>query len=443
MLHNFLLEKCILPAGDKLLGTTFIKDLHYWRAEAGKMNERQLQQLQQQRLSLLLKHAATTIPFYRQQNIQLSANPYTDIKKFPIMHKKLVKENSSLMFVGNKNKMIIEKSSGSSGIQGEVYMTQQENRRYQAVQTFLWEWSGYRIGEPMMQTGVSLKRGIVKQVKDRLFRTHYVNAFELEHKKMVSELKEAKQKKCKFFGGYASSLNVYAEAAIEAGLDIHFDGVIAWGDKLFDHYKSNLTRAFHSSHITELYGTTEGFVISGTCEKGNHHQLSPQTYIELLDKEGNEVEPGEMGYVVATRLDAFSFPLIRFYLGDLAIKEPPGTVCSCGRSFPLLKKIIGRDTDIIHTPSGKALIVHFFTGIFEHTTQIQQFKIIQRTKEAIEIEYIPAVTFTAETCHTIQERIYQKANETFPIYWKKVAVIAPTPSGKPQIIQNFIPDKLR
>jgi len=87
-----------------------------------------------------------------------------------------------------------------------------------------------------------------------------------------------------------------------------------------------------------LYGTTEGFVISATCENGNHHQLTPQTYVELLDKNGNEVKAGEIGYVVVTRLDAFSFPLIRYYLGDLAIKADENKKCTCGRAFPMLKK---------------------------------------------------------------------------------------------------------
>ena len=82
-----------------------------------------------------------------------------------------------------------------------------------------------------------------------------------------------------------------------------------------------IVSAFGNPTIAEVYGTTEGFMIAGLCENGNHHILTPHVYLELLDKDGNEVAPGELGYVVVTRLDAFSFPLIRYYLGDLAIKE--------------------------------------------------------------------------------------------------------------------------
>ncbi|MDE3234874.1 MAG: phenylacetate--CoA ligase family protein [Bacteroidota bacterium] len=442
MFRNFLLEKCILPLGDRFSGSGFMNELQYWRSEVGKLDPAGLKHLQKERLSRLLKHAVTQIPYYRNLSISLTNDPYADIRQFPVMHKNLMKQHIDELYVGDRSKMIVEKSSGSSGIQGEVYMTLDENRRYQAVQTFLWEWSGYRMGMPMMQTGMTLKRGLIKGAKDFLFQTHYVNAFELEYGKMVAELQMAHRKGCSYFGGYASSLNVYAEAAKKAGIDLHFKGVIAWGDKLFDHYKKNIAGAFGNPIITELYGTTEGFVISGTCEGSNHHQLSPQTFIELLDKDGNEVQPGERGFVVATRLDAFSFPLIRFYTGDIAVKEDAAVQCSCGRAFPLLRKIIGRDTDIIHTPSGKALIVHFFTGILEHFEEIKQFKVIQRVKEEIEIEYIPATNCNEEVLQMVQSVIYEKANEVFPIRFKQVQNIAVTASGKPQIIQNLVAEKL-
>lgn len=441
MFNNFFLENIILPTGDFFLGTSFMKELNLWRNEFSNMSENELQQLQKERLNKILNYSVTNIPFYQKQNIQLTNNPFADIRKFPVMSKKMMKENNSLLLIHDKNKMVVEKSSGSSGIQGEVYMTDNENRKYQAAQTFLWEWSGYKIGLPIMQTGISSNRGLIKGIKDILFQTYYVNAYELSYEKIVRELSVAKKKRCKYFGGYASSLNVFAETAIKAGLEIPFNGVISWGDKLFEHYKRNINEAFGKPVITELYGSSEGFVISGTCAEGNMHLLSPQTYIELIDKNGNEVKPGEIGYVVATRLDAFSFPLIRYYLGDLAIKKNGNEKCNCGKHFPMLEKVIGRDTDIVHTPSGKALIVHFFTGIFEHVKEIKQFRIVQQMACEIEIEYVPDYNFTYSILDRLSETIFEKANERFNIKYSEVDTIEPTASGKPQIIQNLISEK--
>ena len=48
--------------------------------------------------------------------------------------------------------------------------------------------------------------------------------------------------------------------------------------------------------------------------------------------------------------------------------------------MPQLDSIVGRNTDIIYTPKEKALIVHFFTAIFEHHSEIAQFKCFQQNK---------------------------------------------------------------
>ncbi|MBA4196637.1 MAG: hypothetical protein C0459_03690 [Chitinophaga sp.] len=443
MFNNFFIEKLLLPIADFFSGTTFIKDLDYWRNVVGKMDADELHELQKQRLKALLLHSTQTIPFYQKQNIHLTDNPFEDVKQFPIMYKSLMKENLHELLIYDKTKMVSEKSSGSSGIQGEVFMTLNENRNYQAAQTSLWEWSGYKLGKPFLQTGITPNRGVVKSVKDFLFNTHYVNAYNLNNEQIIKDLQIAKSKGCAYFGGYASSLNVYAETALQAGIiHLNFKGVISWGDKLFEHYKKNIAKAFGNPVITELYGTTEGFVISATCKYGNYHQLTPQTYVELLDKNGNEVKPGEIGYVVVTRLDAVSFPLIRYYLGDLAIKANEAEKCNCGRAFPMLEKIIGRDTDIVHTPSGRALIVHFFTGIFEHFDEIKQFRVIQKVKTEIEIEFIPSATFKSSALERVTNKIYERAKEAFPVRFSEVSIIPSTASGKPQIIQNLIAEKL-
>jgi phenylacetate-CoA ligase len=61
-------------------------------------------------------------------------------------------------------------------------------------------------------------------------------------------------------------------------------------------------------------------------------------------------DDGEFGYVVVTHLDAYEMPLIKYYLGDLAIKMPKDEYPPQKElDFPLFKKMIGRDTDMVVT----------------------------------------------------------------------------------------------
>jgi hypothetical protein len=57
----------------------------------------------------LLKHTVQNIPFYKELQFSLGDNPYHDIKKFPIIYKKVIKENIDKMYIGDKDKMVIEK----------------------------------------------------------------------------------------------------------------------------------------------------------------------------------------------------------------------------------------------------------------------------------------------------------------------------------------------
>ena len=81
------------------------------------------------------------------------------------------------------------------------------------------------------------------------------------------------------------------------------------------------------------------------------------------------------------------------------------------------------------------LIVHFFTGIFEHFPEIQQFQIIQKNKgESIQIKYIKGVNFSKDILEDIKNKIFKRAEESFPITFDEVSKIKSSPSGKPQII---------
>jgi len=437
MFYNNVLEKFLLPAGDKLLNTNFIKELHWWR-EVAKLSPSQIQSLQQERLFKLLKHATSSIPYYKKFNISLCEDPYESLKKFPLLTKYSIRDNASEILVSSAEKLIIEKSSGSSGLQTQVYMSKKENAQSQAALIFLWEKSGYKLGDKILQTGITPNRGFIKSVKDFILRTTYVNAYDLSEENLCKYLYKAKKENHQFLAGFAASLNAFAKVALANNIKVNFKAIISWGDKLFDHYKANIIQAFNNPFITELYGSAEGFVISGSCVYGNHHVMSPHVYLEILDKNGNPAKPEELGFVIVTRLDAYHFPLIRYYLGDLAIQGNANETCKCGSNFPFIKKIIGRDTDVVQTPSGKDLIVHFFTGTFEHFQQIMQYRILQKEFGKIEIEYIPAASFSNDVLSYIEKIMFQKANEVFSVEWRQVNEIAPTKSGKPQIIQNLI-----
>jgi phenylacetate-CoA ligase len=120
----------------------------------------------------------------------------------------------------------------------------------------------------------------------------------------------------------------------------------------------------------------------------------------------------------------------------LAIKLPRTTpACPCGRHLPAFEKIIGRDTDIIRSKNGY-ITVQVLVYILKHLDGISQYKFIQYDLDGITMEYIPTELFQKDQLDIVQEKINQELSCHFPITFKKVDFIPPTPSGKPQIIQS-------
>lgn len=441
-LYKTILNSIILPLSDRILGLSIQKDLSYWR-KLQWYPEADLKRIQQENLKAILTYCATSIPYYKDVCNKISFNPdmppVAELKKFPFLDKNIIKQNLPNGITSKKRKTYsIDYTSGSLGVQGAFHSDKLAYSKSVALQMLWWEWAGYRFGDKAIQTGMNLNRGIVRGLKDIMLKVKYTQAFQMDNKIIMRNLKSLRGTGSYFFLGYASSLYTYAKVAKDNGVnDIKFKAVISWGDKMFPHYKKLIKKQFDTK-VFDTYGACEGTMIAAECEYHNYHIMTPHVFIEVLDKDGNEVAPGELGEVVVTRLDNFLMPLIRYKIYDLAIKSDITETCPCGRKFPMLKKIIGRDTDIVKTKKGKTLIVHFFTGIFEYIEEIQQFQVVQHSLDDIEIRYIPSGKFYYVCLEKITNEIWKKANERICLRFTEVNCIDPTPSGKPQIIMSEI-----
>jgi phenylacetate-CoA ligase len=307
------------------------------------------------------------------------------------------------------------------------------------MQIHWWEWAGYKIGQPIIQTGITNKRGIIKRVKDILFNTYYFEAFSTDAKSAKKAFEWAKKRKRVFLGGYASSLFVLSKFAKNESCKVDFNGAVSWGDKLFKHYKKQIKDSFNID-IRETYGSSEGFLISAQKDLEYMYIMSPHVYVEIVNDDGEEVADGELGHVIVTSLDAYTMPLIRYRIGDLAIKLPREKYPDVREfSYPLMERIIGRDTDLVKTVSGKYMVVHSFTGIFEYYDEIEQYCVVQKELKGIEILYIASVKFNEKILKKIEKQIFSYLNEDdFYILFKQVSHIKPTKSGKPQIIKSML-----
>jgi len=437
-MYNRFLEQVLLPLGDKVLGSSFMSELKKLRKQ-DLLGEKALENLQKEKLKRLLDHAHKHSKFYAQLNIASENDPIEMLKSFPILTKETLRKNIDEILTVPEEILIEQRSSGSSGLQTIVYFSKAEQSIQQAQQIRWWEWAGYRLGDPILQTGITPNRGVVKQIKDFLLRTYYLPAFSHTEASATKALRWAASKSNPVLAGYASSLFVLATLTEEKDKSVSFKTAISWGDKLFEHYKEKIEDIFDTK-VFNTYASSEGFMIAGQKDLEHMYIMSQHVYLEIIDDDGNEVPDGTLGHVVVTNLNNYSMPMIRYRLGDLAVKLPREKYPKKREyQYPLLQMVIGRDTDLVKTRSGKYMVVHSFTGIFEHFPEIKQYTVIQHNLNGIEIDYVPSEKFFPKALEEIERKILHYLDEkSFSIDFKKVDSIPPTPSGKPQIIQSFL-----
>lgn len=145
---------------------------------------------------------------------------------------------------------------------------------------------------------------------------------------------------------------------------------------------------FFNANVEDVYSSQEVGLIATECpSSGLYHVSVENLIVEVLKENGEPCKPSETGRVVITDLHNFATPLIRYEIGDYA---EVGESCLCGRNSLTLKKIRGRERNLIVMPDGKR---HWpLTGFmsFRQIAPVQQYQLIQETVETIEVRLVVA-----------------------------------------------------
>jgi len=387
-------------------------------------------------LVALVRTAYDEVPLYRQLMDRRGVTPDDirdrgDLVKLPILTKDLVRQAAPEERVRPVEARTWDISS--SGSTGENFVTKYDpptEARCRALNLVSYGWGGWHFGAAHLQTGMSLQRGFVKKAKDVLFGCHYESAFDLtpEHLDHMADL--LLRHRLKHIRGYPGSLYFLAKRLHERGQRATMASVLTWGDNLFAHYRELLEEVFQQ-RVTDVYGCGEGMLIASQCERGSYHVFNTDVVMEIVDEAGQAVGPGEMGHVLLTRLHPGPQPFLRYRVGDMA-RAGDGTPCPCGRAFETFDGIQGRDTDVILTPDGNRLIVHFFTGILEYFHDIEAFQVYQEELARCTVRVVaPGADATLEA--RVVEALRAKGAD-LAIDVERVAEIPPSPSGKRRFV---------
>jgi phenylacetate-CoA ligase len=438
MIYPFILKNFVLPLGSKLMGGGISKKIKEYESILS-LQPSEIAEVQRKKLNQVLEYAVQNSPYYRSLFSDKNL-PSTEISSYPILTKQTLRDKiDEIITVKGTANLHQILSSGSTGPPSKVYYTSEELAIPRAIQLIWWSWAGYEYGNSILQTGVNLNRSKEKQIKDFFFRTKYIEALKHNEEQILQELSSLQSENRDHFVGYASSLFLFSKVALDNEIkNVQFKSVISLGEKLLPNFRESIEKAF-SCKVFDTYGSSEGLMVASQCKHGTYHIMSPHVYVEILDENGVEVKPGEIGSVVLTGLDNFTTPLIRYDIGDMAVKGD-SSACVCGLNLPHLGEIIGRSTEFIQTQNKKYITVQTVVRIMKFYPQIEQFTLIKKEDNSLQLQYIGSENLSEDIESQITKSFSDLYDESFEIDFLKVNQLPRRKSGKYQLIMNLSQD---
>lgn len=337
---NSTLARSIFVAGAKARNPTLFQQYDYLKSTEWLSRE-ELQQIQLESAERFLRFCFEYSPYYKRVFRSAGFNPsrlsaVSDLEVLPELEKlTLIRENSAIHTHGLNEKLRLAETSGTSGEALAFYRNERWDsanraalmRSYDWYDVKPWEKNGYLWGYNI-STSEARKVALFDAIQNRFRLFKYSEA---EIRKFCHELQNSS-----YISGYSSMVYEVAKCVNELELGpLPLKMVKGTSEMIMDAYHPESVKAFGRT-ITSEYGAAEAGLIAFECPAGGIH----------VNSENVILEQNRDGELLVTNLSSYSFPIIRYRLGDMVTLSDE--ICSCGRNHPLLKNILGRKGANVH-----------------------------------------------------------------------------------------------
>jgi phenylacetate-CoA ligase len=398
-----------------------------------------LERLQFERLKQFLTQAGRDVPYYRSlfESCGFDSSRMTlteGLQAVPFLTKDLIRENTDRMKSDHAGPLTPYSTGGSSGEPLKFFMGRMRVSHDVAAKWRATRWWGVDIGDPeIVLWGSPIELGAqdrVRALRDRIFRTRLLPAFEMSESRMAEYLDTIRRFRPRMLFGYASALERLAHFARMTGAqmgDRSVRVVFTTGETLYPDQRDIIEAVFRAP-VANGYGARDAGFIAHQCPAGSLHVSSEHILVEIVGEDGVRVPSGTMGEIVVTHLGTGDFPFIRYRTGDFAVLGQ--RVCSCGRGLAVLESVFGRSTDFIRTPDGGAM--HALALIYEVRERpgVRAFKFIQAEDFSIELQLVAGPELSPGDEGAMLAQLRRRLGTDTPIRLARVERIPPERSGK-------------
>ena len=282
-----------------------------------------------------------------------------------------------------------------------------------------------------------------ERLKDFLSKRFRFPIFDLSDKVLDGVFNHFKTKKFDYINGYTSSIVLFgkylqARNIILTDICPTLKVCMVTSEMLFEDDKILLEKHLGIPIVNE-YGASELDLIafqSRSVGTKDEWQVNSETlFVEILDEKNQPVAYGIEGKIVITSLYNKAHPFIRYEIGDVGILDEKSTL-----KKPILKKLIGRTSDIAILPSGKkspGLTFYYVTkSIIEDNGNVKEFIIRQTKLDTFEIDYVSSIALTSKQILEIEKAIANYLEPGLHFTYNRKEVLERTKRGKLKQFQS-------
>jgi phenylacetate-CoA ligase len=408
----------------------------------------QIEEAQVARLRRFLDAAGAHVPYYRSLFSDCGFDPANvqslgDLAALPFLDKPTIRGSTDALKSERAGKLVKYNTGGSSGEPLVFYMGMGRISHDVAAKWRATRWWSVDIGDTevvLWGSPIEIgKQDRIKAIRDRLFRSHLLPAFQMSEPQMDGYLDTIRRLRPRMLFGYASALallSAHAERRGRGMADLGIRVAFTTGETLYPEQRAVIEHVF-AAPVANGYGSRDAGFIAHQCPLGSLHLSAEHIVVELIDEAGHVVKPGEKGEIVVTHLATDDFPFIRYRTGDMAVMgtEP----CDCGRGLPVFREVFGRSTDFVRTRSGNTM--HALALIYEVRDKpgVRAFKFVQDADYSLDLQLVAGPELTVEVESSIRAGILRRMGEGTELTIRRVDEIPPEKSGKYRYVVSKAP----
>ncbi len=444
-MRTALYERAVYPAYQFKYGLKYgynvIKLLKYI-TNSQWLSQDELLKYQNVKLRKLIHHAYYNVPYYHDIMHKNDLRPedinnVEDLKHFPILKKKQIKDNYDKIVSKDINKRNATKAS-TGGTTGEpLSFFRDLNTRIWTEATLLrgMSWAQYKLGDTMIDFSSSGWPCMLGKIRGKLINRYYFPAF-AKYNELISFVKKIKRLQPFYLTGYASNLyrilTIWDNHKVK---DIQIPVIFSTAEILYDHQRNFIEKQYNS-RVFDYYGCNEIGSLAYDCEYKKKHITNEHVIIETIDSKGNNVI-NTSGEIIVTDLNNYAMPFIRYKNGDAGTLT--NKKCRCERGLSLLKSVDGRTQDFLKTLDGNYVPAIFFPTRFRNLKGIEQYQIIQTDIHNINLKIVKNQFFSGKELKEIIGAIREMIGNEININIEEFHNIPLTGRGKKRLVISHLP----